>query len=103
MKKHAYITSALAVALGLIAVQEHHRRVHYARPKALLKQLKQDFLRDGPIAGAWIENDPKPYWVHHHEITAYYGGVTRETETGLVQYTVVVSPRGTILETKVIN
>ncbi|KRM72894.1 hypothetical protein [Lacticaseibacillus brantae] len=96
MKKPIIITTVAAIGAA-IAIQAHHRYVHYTRPKALLNQIKQDFLVDGPIAGAWIDHDPKPFEVHHHDIPAYYAGVTRETETGLQQYSIIISAKGTIL------
>lgn len=52
----------------------------------ILDHVKALFLREGPIEGAWIEDQPDTYIAQNHNTRAYFGGVTRLEDEHLQQY-----------------
>ncbi|GEK89244.1 Predicted small secreted protein [Alkalibacterium putridalgicola] len=63
----------------------------YSKKKALkaddiLKDVKKDFLEEGPLDGSWIELTKVPWKKFAHKTDVYYGGISRYEENKLVQY-----------------
>jgi len=101
MKKSVVATSLIAIgALGVAAYQSLRHYQHYTIPQRLLAQMKAQALVSGPITGAWIEMDPKPFG--DGETFAYYGGITRATDDGLVQTEYAYDAEGQLLSAKTI-
>ncbi|GAB2478918.1 hypothetical protein GCM10008929_00920 [Alkalibacterium psychrotolerans] len=56
----------------------------------LLKKVKKEFLKEGPIDGSWIELTKVPWKKYAYETDVYYGGVSRYEENKLIQYEYIV-------------
>lgn len=52
----------------------------------ILDHVKALFLREGPIEGAWIEDQPDTYMTQTQNAKAYFGGITRLENDKLQQY-----------------
>ncbi|MFD1672727.1 hypothetical protein ACFQ5M_11505 [Agrilactobacillus yilanensis] len=71
--------------LGSSLVYSYQARKQQKRAQ-ILDHVKALFLREGPIEGAWIEEDIEPYSDQTHLTKAYFGGVTRMEDDVLRQY-----------------
>lgn len=56
----------------------------------LLKKVKKEFLKEGPVDGSWIELTKVPWKKYAYETDVYYGGISRFEENKLVQYEFIV-------------
>lgn len=56
----------------------------------LLKKIKKEFLKEGPIDGSWIELTKVPWKKYAYETDVYYGGISRFEENKLIQYEFIV-------------
>lgn len=56
----------------------------------ILKSIKKEFLKEGPIDGSWIELSKVPWKKFAYETDVYYGGISRYEESKLVQYEFIV-------------
>lgn len=56
----------------------------------LLKKIKKEFIKEGPIDGSWIELTKVPWKKYAYETDVYYGGISRFEENKLVQYEFIV-------------
>lgn len=57
----------------------------------ILKSVKKEFLKEGPIDGSWIELTKVPWKKFAYETDVYYGGISRYEENKLVQYEFIVN------------
>ncbi|PRY79073.1 PepSY domain-containing protein [Alkalibacterium olivapovliticus] len=79
----------LSFVLGVLtfgAVKKHKT----LKADDLLKSIKKEFLKEGPIDGSWIELTKVPWNKFAYETDVYYGGVSRYEENKLVQYEFIV-------------
>lgn len=83
------ISALLSFALGVLtfAFIKKHKSL---KADDLLKSIKKDFLKEGPIDGSWIELTKVPWKKFAYETDVYYGGVSRYEENKLVQYEFIV-------------
>lgn len=56
----------------------------------LLKKIKKEFLKEGPIDGSWIELTKVPWKKYAYDTDVYYGGISRFEENKLIQYEFIV-------------
>ena len=71
--------------LGMLSFKQ------YSNSKALkaddiLKDVKKEFIKEGPVDGSWIELTKVPWKKFAHKTDVYYGGVSRYVDNKLVQY-----------------
>ncbi|MER2173549.1 MAG: PepSY domain-containing protein [Carnobacterium sp.] len=66
---------------------------------AILKYVKQLFLKEGPIEGSWIELQKVPLQKFALKTDVYYGGISRIEEDQLIQYEFIADAyTGSILD-----
>lgn len=54
--------------------------------KRILKLVRNDFKREGPITGSWIDQHAVPFQRFAVKTNAYQGGLTRREDNQLVNY-----------------
>lgn len=82
-------TALLSFVLGVLtfAFIKKHKSL---KADDLLKSVKKEFLKEGPIDGSWIELTKVPWKKFAYETDVYYGGISRYEENKLVQYEFIV-------------
>lgn len=75
----------LAFGLGMLAQNQISKR-KTTDSDDVLQKVKNEFKKEGPIEGAWIEMTKVPWKKFAYETDVYYGGVSRKEEEKLVQY-----------------
>lgn len=83
--KYASFGFVHGLAIGLTSAFCWHRYMKRL-PDQLLTELKQLFLREGPVEGAWIESSPRLTTLNEERRIVYVGGITRKEDNELVQY-----------------
>lgn len=69
------------------------------RADNILADVKEMFLKEGPIEGSWIEMQPVPYEKFAYKTDGYYGGISRYESGDLVQYEFIADTHtGSLLE-----
>ncbi|MCC5895156.1 MAG: hypothetical protein JJU16_06795 [Alkalibacterium sp.] len=83
-------TALLSFVLGVSAFAfiKKHKTL---KADELLKSIKKEFLKEGPIDGSWIELTKVPWKKFAYETDVYYGGISRYEENKLVQYEFIVN------------
>jgi len=83
----AYLSGAavLAFILGMLTFS-FYKKNKTLNADGILKSIKKEFLKEGPIDGSWIELTKVPWKKFTYETDVYYGGVSRYEENLLVQY-----------------
>ncbi len=83
----AYLSGAavLAFILGMLTFS-FYKKKKTLNADGILKSIKKEFLKEGPIDGSWIELTKVPWKKFTYETDVYYGGVSRYEENSLVQY-----------------
>ncbi|WP_125767075.1 peptidase [Lapidilactobacillus wuchangensis] len=79
---YGFANGVMAGLVGAVAWNLQAREL----PDSLLAEIKSLFLKEGPIAGAWIESRPRTTVWHNQRHQVYFGGITREEQDGLAQY-----------------
>lgn len=86
---------AIAGAVGMSWYKKHK----VLTADSILAQVKEAFLREGPIEGAWIHLTKKPIQKFAIKNQTYTGGITRSEDGNLVQYEFVADAKtGTVIE-----
>lgn len=72
--------------------------------KTILKLVTNDFKKEGPLAGSWIDYQPIPFQRFAYKTTAYRGGLRRQEDDQLVNYEFLADAyTGSIIELKRMN
>lgn len=67
----------------------------------ILKMIRDDFKKEGPVIGSWIDSQAEPYQRYAVEADVYHGGVTRLEDSIPVNYQFVADARtGSLIELK---
>lgn len=86
-------------ALGAFFIQKWFLREQPLHADVILEKVRTAFLEEGPIEGAWIEFEKIPVQTFAIKTKTYRGGITRQEDDALVQYTFVADAyTGSILE-----
>ena len=103
-KKNALIgwglvgVAALGVAGGIVA-NKKYQEIKTLSPEEILDIIKQQFLKEGTIEGAWINYTKEPLRKFAVTYTTYKGGITRKEGDDTVQYEFVADAQtGSILD-----
>jgi len=75
----------LAFGLGMLAQNQISKR-KTINSDDILKKVKKEFKKEGPIEGSWIEMTKVPWKKFAYETDVYYGGISRKEENQLIQY-----------------
>ena len=72
--------------------------------KTILKLVTNDFKKEGPLAGSWIDYQPIPLQRFAYKTTSYRGGLRRQEDDQLVNYEFLADAyTGSIIELKRMN
>ena len=103
-KKNALIgwglvgVAALGVAGGIIA-NKKYQEIKVLSPEEILDLIKQQFLKEGTIEGAWINYAKEPMQKFAVTYMTYKGGITRKEGDEIIQYEFIADAQtGSILE-----
>lgn len=67
----------------------------------VLKKIKQQFLKEGPIEGSWINFEKKPIRKFAIHTEGYSGGITRLEDERLITYEFLADANtGSVLDIK---
>ncbi|MGC6770009.1 peptidase [Enterococcus sp. LJL128] len=100
----SYFKSGLALGAGLGVISGVLSTLWYQKQRTLdadlvLENVKDAFLKEGPIEGSWIEFEKKPLRKFAIHSKTYNGGVSRVEDGTLVQYAFVADAQtGTVIE-----
>jgi len=100
----SYFKSGLALGAGLGVVSGVLSALWYQRNRTIdadfvLENVKDAFLKEGPIEGSWIEFEKKPLRKFAIHSKTYNGGISRVEDGSLVQYAFVADAQtGTVIE-----
>lgn len=73
-------------------------------PDSVLDNVKQAFLKEGPIEGSWIEFEKKPLRKFAIYSKTYHGGIYRLEDGQMVHYEFVADAlTGTVIDVKRLN
>ena len=84
------ISVVLSFVLGLFTFSFYSKKKTKSAD-TILKSVKKEFLKEGPIDGSWIELTKVPWKKFAYETDVYYGGISRYEENKLVQYEFIVN------------
>lgn len=83
------VSLVLSFLLGLLTFSLYKQKKTKSADD-ILKSVKKEFLKEGPIDGSWIELTKVPWKKFAYETDVYYGGISRYEENKLVQYEFIV-------------
>lgn len=95
---------ALGVSVGILsgiasAMWYHKKRTMDA--DLVLEDVKEAFLKEGPIEGSWIEFEKKPLRKFAIHSKTYNGGISRLEDGNMVQYEFIADAyTGTVIDIK---
>lgn len=86
-----YFKGGLAIGVGLGILSGVASTMFYQKKKTMaaddvLDNIKEAFLKEGPIEGSWIEFEKKPLRKFAIHSKIYTGGICRIEDDGIVQY-----------------
>lgn len=84
------VSVILSFVLGLLTFSVYKKKKTKSADD-ILKSVKKEFLKEGPIDGSWIELTKVPWKKFAYETDVYYGGISRYEEDKLVQYEFIVN------------
>lgn len=79
------IVFVLSFLLGVFSFKQYSKR-KTLKADDILKDVKKEFLDEGPLDGSWIELTKVPWKKFAHKTDVYYGGISRYEDNKLVQY-----------------
>ncbi|MCH1625354.1 PepSY domain-containing protein [Ferdinandcohnia quinoae] len=83
---------------GALIVKEALKQYEISGEKAL-KLVKEEFKKNGPIDGSWIQMEPESYIKSEILYKVYKGGISRTVDMQDQHYEFIVDAKtGTILE-----
>ena len=100
----SYFKGGLALGAGLGVVGGVLSTLWFQRNRTLdadlvLENIKDAFLKEGPIEGSWIEFEKKPLRKFAIHSKTYNGGISRIEDGSLVQYAFVADAQtGTVID-----
>lgn len=100
----SYFKGGLALGAGLGVVGGVLSTLWFQRNRTLdadlvLENIKNAFLKEGPIEGSWIEFEKKPLRKFAIHSKTYNGGISRIEDGSLVQYAFVADAQtGTVID-----
>lgn len=101
-----YFKGGLAVGVGFGLVSGVASALWYNKKKTLsadqvLDNVKQAFLKEGPIEGSWISFEKQPLIKFAIRSKSYHGGISRIEDNEMVVYEFVADAyTGTVLDIK---
>lgn len=94
----------LGVSVGLlsgIASAMWYNKKRAVDADLVLEEVKDAFLKEGPIEGSWIEFEKKPLRKFAIRSKTYNGGISRLEDGQMVQYEFVADAyTGTVIDIK---
>ena len=94
-----HVTIGLSGAAGFLAGKLFGDRKLSAN--AILRLVINDFKKEGPITGSWIDYQARPFQRFAVRTQAYQGGITRQEDDRLTTYRFLADAyTGSILEMK---
>ncbi|MBF4499798.1 MULTISPECIES: PepSY domain-containing protein [Savagea] len=99
MKLKDFILGIATGVAATIAVQQAMTQISkYAPADNVLNEVKNAFLKEGPIEGSWIVMQPEEYQNGILTTEVYRGGITRLDNGNLQQFEFVADAKtGTLL------
>lgn len=95
---------AIGVSLGIIsgiASTLWYQKKHTLDADLVLENVKDAFLKEGPIEGSWIEFGKKPLRKFAVHSKTYNGGISRLEDGIMVQYEFTADAfTGTVIDVK---
>lgn len=88
-KKESSFAGLLLLATGTllgIAGSMLWRELRLKQPEEVLTFVKKQFETQGTVTGSWIDYDPVEYDVYESRPLVYYGGISRQEDTGITTY-----------------
>lgn len=100
MKLKDFLAGVLTgIAAGIVVNEAISRINQNVAADTVLKNVKEAFIKEGPIDGSWIVMKAEPYSNNVISMDVYRGGVSRIKNGELEQYEFVAdASTGTVIE-----
>lgn len=97
--KDFFVGVLTGIAAGVVVKEVIDRTSPYLSADAILKDIKEEFKKEGPIDGSWIVMKTEPFENNMISMDVYRGGVSRIKNGELEQYEFAANARtGTVVE-----
>ncbi|HEY4566801.1 hypothetical protein GOP80_10580 [Planococcaceae bacterium Storch 2/2-2] len=100
MKLRDFVLGVVTGVAATVAVQRAMSEMApYAPADAVLSNVKETFLKEGPIEGSWIVMEPETYEKNVLTLDVYRGGITRMENGKVQQYEFIADAQtGTVID-----
>ncbi|MHA6260391.1 hypothetical protein ACXYMX_10925 [Sporosarcina sp. CAU 1771] len=100
MKLKEFLAGVLTgVAAGIVVKEALDCAIQNISPDTVLKNVKESFIKEGPIDGSWIVMKTEAYTNNVIEMNVYRGGISRIKNGKLEQFEFVAdASTGTVVE-----
>lgn len=86
MKWKALFVGTVIGVIGGYSLTECMLKKQYPSPEEVLKKIKREFKKQGPITGSWICTDQEQYEKGPLHFNVYKGGISRKINGKIEQY-----------------